>query len=568
MPRKSKSNVDGSGEKCGTIDSDSIDPFQYDSEDSDIIVPVRKRARRFIIEDDSDDEDSTYQQLSVQWFWEEKNNKPKIWKYTQTPGIRPEIQNQLGGSKKELDFFNIIFDNVFWDNIVQETNRYAEEITNCTHKRRIIDETWMPIDRDEIKVYFALCIIMAQVKKPKIQMNWSKRAIIETPIFRKCMPLRRFLQITRFLHFANNHASDNRDKLRKVKSVINYFNEKFKDVYVMEEDIAIDESLMKFKGRMSCKQFNPSKRARFGIKFYKLCESVSGYCYNFKIYSGNDKLNLDYSASESVVMELSQSILDRGHTLYIDSWYSSPKLFLTLVRNGTNVLGTVRCNRKNMPGDFVKEKLKKGDFIIRSCNGILALKWKDKRDVHILSTKHESAEMIAQNESYPSPIFKPKCIIDYNMGMIGIDRQDQVLASFPIMRKFVKGYRKIFFYMCDMALFNSYILHNKNSTAKKQNYTEYRLRIAEGLLQTVSLQNYNRQESSSNGDIPMRLQAQHWGHFPKHIDPTPLKKNPTRSCKVCTKHKKRSETTWECKNCRVALHVPHCFERYHTVEDY
>ncbi|KAK2579004.1 hypothetical protein KPH14_002069 [Odynerus spinipes] len=53
--------------------------------------------------------------------------------------------------------------------------------------------------------------------------------------------------------------------------------------------------------------------------------------------------------------------------------------------------------------------------------------------------------------------------------------------------------------------------------AKKQNYTEYRPRVAEGLLQTVPLQNYNRQEPLSNGDIPMRLQAQQWGHFPKHI---------------------------------------------------
>lgn len=388
---------------CTITDCDSVDPFEYDSEDSDIMVPVRKRPRRLIIEDDSDDEDSIYQQLSEQWFWEEKNNKPKIWKYIQTPGIRAAILDQLDGSKRELDFFNIMFDNVFWDNIVQETNRYAEKIISYKHTRKIIDETWIPVDCNEIKIYFALCIIMAQVKKPKIQMNWSKRAIIETPICRKSMSLRRFLQITRFLHFANNDVTDNRDKLRKVR---NYFNEKFKDVYVMEENIAIDESLMKFKGRMSCKQFNPLKRARFGIKFYKLCESASGYCYNFKIYSGNDKTNPDYSASETVVMELLKSILNKGHTLYIDNWYSSPKLFLTLVKNGINVLGTVRCNRKNMPGDFVKVKLKKRECIIRSCNGILALKWKDKRDVHIISTKHESAEMIAQNESHLNPTFK------------------------------------------------------------------------------------------------------------------------------------------------------------------
>lgn len=100
------------------------------------------------------------------------------------------------------------------------------------------------------------------------------------------MPLKRFLQITRFFHFVNNDTTDEIDKLRKVKSVVNYFNKKFKEVYVMEENIAIDKSLMKFKERMSYKQFNPSKR--FAIKFYKLYESSSAYCYNFKIYSGND----------------------------------------------------------------------------------------------------------------------------------------------------------------------------------------------------------------------------------------------------------------------------------------
>ncbi|XP_017795982.1 PREDICTED: piggyBac transposable element-derived protein 4-like [Habropoda laboriosa] len=501
MSVKRKSNIDDSSEKCVIIaDSDSVDPSDNDSDGSDIVLPVRKCPRKLIIEDDTDDEDSINHQLSKQWIWKEESNKPKIWEYMQTPGIGVAILDQLGRSKRELDFLYIMFDNVFWDNIVTETNRYAEQTIIDENKKKKIDETWIPVNSNEIKIYFALCIIMVQVKKPKIQMNWSKRAIIETPIFRKTMPLKRFLQITRFFHFANNDMTDKMDKLREVTPVINCFNKKFKEVYVMEENIAIDESLMKFKGRMSYRQFNPSKRARFGIKFYKLCESASGYCYNFKIYSRKDKTDLDYSASETVVMELSKSILNKGRTLYIDNWYSSPKLFLTLVENGTNV-GTVRFNRKNMPGDFVKAKLKKGECRIRSCNGILALKWKDKQDVHILSTKHESVEMTEQNGSQLTPTFKPKCIVDYNRGMIGIDRKDQILAGFPVMRKYLKGYRKIFSHIFDMALFNSYILYNKNNMEKKRNYTEYRLQTAEALLQNVPSQDYKRRGPLSRTEI-------------------------------------------------------------------
>ncbi|XP_076652740.1 piggyBac transposable element-derived protein 4 isoform X3 [Halictus rubicundus] len=285
MASKRKFSTDDGSEKCAFIgDSNLVDTSDNNSDSSNIVSPVRKRPKQLITEDDTDDE-LINRQLSERWFWKEENNKPKIWKYTQTPGIRVAILDQLGESKRELDVFDIMFDNVFWENIVTETNRYAERTIINENERRKIDESWTPVDCNEIKIYFALCIIMAQVKKPNIQMNWSKRAVIETPIFRKTMPLQRFLQITRFLHFSNNDTTDNMDKLRKVNPVINFFNKKFKEVYVMEDDIAIYESLMTFKGRVSSKQFSPSKRTRFGIKFSKLCESASSYCYDFQIYS-------------------------------------------------------------------------------------------------------------------------------------------------------------------------------------------------------------------------------------------------------------------------------------------
>ncbi|CAD1472353.1 unnamed protein product [Heterotrigona itama] len=563
MSSKRKFSVVEDSESCA--DNDSIDIFNSDNDsNSDILFPVRKCSKQLVIENDIDEERINHQ-LSEQWIWKEENNKPKIWNYTETPGIKVATLCQLGRNKRELDVFNIIFDNAFWENIVTETNRYAEQIINNKNKRRKIDDTWFPVDRDEIKVYFSLCIIIAQVKKPTVQMNWSRRAVVETPIFRKTMPLKRFLQITRCLHFANNDTSDNTDKLRTMKPVTNFFNQKFKEVYTMEEGIAIDESLMKFKGHMS-KQFNPSK-SRLGVKFCKLCESESGYCYDFKIYTGSDQINLNDSASQSV-MELLQPVLHRGHTLYLGDWYSSPELFATLVNSETNAVGTVRSDRGSMPRDFVKAKLKKGECRMRSCNGILALKWKDKRDVHIISTKHETAEMTEQNKSQFNHTCKPKCVIDYNKGMIGIERQDRMLACFPVMRKYTKGHRKVFFYVFDMALFNSYILFKKINAGKKQSYAEYRIEIAESLLKNVPLPEYKGRGRLSNGDLPLRLHAQHWGHFPKHIGPTPSKQKPSRACKVCTKHKKRSETTWECKKCQVALHVPECFERYHTIEDY
>lgn len=101
--------------------SDLIDILNSDSDSSDISLPVRKRCKRLIIEDDTDDEDhsnnSNNHQQSELWIWKEETNDPKIWNYTEIPGIKVTILSQL------------------------ETNRYANQIMNNENKRLKIDKT-------------------------------------------------------------------------------------------------------------------------------------------------------------------------------------------------------------------------------------------------------------------------------------------------------------------------------------------------------------------------------------------------------------------------------------------
>ncbi|CAK9810867.1 PiggyBac transposable element-derived protein 4 [Anthophora quadrimaculata] len=207
------------------------------------------------------------------------------------------------------------------------------------------------------------------------------------------MSLKRFTQISRCLHFVNNVTDCSNDHLHKIRPIINYWNDKFNKIFTPDQNISIDESLMRYKGRLMHKQFNPSKRARFGIKICKLCEANTGFCSKFKIYTGQDKIYPNDGASENVVMELAESVLNKRYTLYIGNWYSSPALFLRLHKQKTNVIGTVRNSRKNMSKDLATKKLKPGEHLYRTCNGLLALRWKDKRDVYMLTTKHASVEL-------------------------------------------------------------------------------------------------------------------------------------------------------------------------------
>lgn len=45
--------------------------------------------------------------------------------------------------------------------------------------------------------------------------------------------------------------------------------------YIPKQEKSIDESLIAYKGQLGGKQYIPSKKARFGIKLFQLCESGS-----------------------------------------------------------------------------------------------------------------------------------------------------------------------------------------------------------------------------------------------------------------------------------------------------
>ena len=100
----------------------------------------------------------------------------------------------------------------------------------------------------------------------------------------------RLLLLLKFLHFADNlqynAAGPERDKLYKLREVVNMMKDICGKVYAPGKNLSMDESLVVFKGRLSFKQVITSKRAGFGIKLYQLC-AFSGILLDFIVYHRN-----------------------------------------------------------------------------------------------------------------------------------------------------------------------------------------------------------------------------------------------------------------------------------------
>ncbi|XP_065309952.1 piggyBac transposable element-derived protein 4-like [Dermacentor albipictus] len=152
----------------------------------------------------------------------------------------------------------------------------------------------------------------------------------------------------------------------------------------------------------------------------------------------------------------------------------------------------------------------------------------------MLSTCHSSTDLTdtgKKGRKNGLPVLKPQVVIDYNRGMGGVDSEDQQLASFPIMRRYAKCYKKIF-YIMDIAVYNSYVLSAKAS-GKRLHYTDWRVNLAEEILEAAVLPRYHGRRKPPVVATPMRLQASKWAHFPRHIPPNKIKQNPSRLCLVC-----------------------------------
>jgi len=178
-------------------------------------------------------------------------------------------------------------------------------------------------------------------------------------------------------------------------------------------------------------------------------------------------------------------------------------------------------------------------------------------------------------------IKKPYAVVQYNKFMKGVDRADQYLSYYSVLRKTVKWSKKVVLYLLNCALFNAFCVYRTLNTNKKVKYKNFLHEVGRSWISEV------QDRSESNSDDLQLPEKQTTPRGPKQDPPCRLsgdfrihklekivgggegkRKYPARQCKVCAAHKKRSETRYICKICVVPLHKGSCFEKYHSVTNY
>lgn len=292
--------------------------------------------------------------------------------------------------------------------------------------------------------------------------HWSTDIAFRHLVIPDVMTEDRFDQLTTHLQFAHveEGAPLPEDRLWKLRPVVDSLNDSFRSSFVPGQDIAIDESLWKFSGRVAV---NATKRATFGLKVYRLCASTgsaAGYTSYFKVYVGQDRGDMPSSTKAVLQVIKTGGFLDQGYQLFVDDWYASPTLFHMLQARKTNAVGKARLNRRFMPKDL---GVREGRVDYRSSEtGLLALLWKNSA---MLSTVHTAA--MEGN--------KPLVVKDYNVGAT-----DLRPSWYRAAHRSRVWYRNVFFFLFDVAIVNAWAIHRALGGTKSQK--TFRSRLVSGLM--------------------------------------------------------------------------------------
>ncbi|CAH2321254.1 Hypothetical predicted protein [Pelobates cultripes] len=146
-------------------------------------------------------------------------------------------------------------------------------------------------NEDELRAFFGICLVMGYHVLPSIRDYWSTQPDLPVPVIANTMSRARIEAIRSALHFTNNEDMLPRthpqcDRAFKVRPLIEHFNRCFQAVRNPSKQQSIDEHLIKYKGQNIMKQYIRNKPVKWGFKLWCRCDAISGYLYQFGIYTG------------------------------------------------------------------------------------------------------------------------------------------------------------------------------------------------------------------------------------------------------------------------------------------
>lgn len=281
--------------------------------------------------------------------------------------------------------FDVFLDKQVVSMLTNYTNLYASQ-----HNRQA------NVTCQEIEIFIGVLILSGYNCLPRRRMFWENSPDTNNLLVSNAISRNRFEYIMSNFHCCNNETLDQTDKFAKVRPFFDIMNSKFLENAPHSEFHSIDEAMVPYFGRHSCKQFIKGKPIRYGFKFW-VGTTDRGYALWFEPYQGAgskiDEQYKDLGLGPSIILQYAKVLLSQGnfpYHLFFDNFFTTIPLLDELAKIGLRGTGTIRENRIGSTGLNAKKLLKKKnrgyyEYCCTSDNKIVVVNWNDNNIVSIAS---------------------------------------------------------------------------------------------------------------------------------------------------------------------------------------
>lgn len=143
--------------------------------------------------------------------------------------------------------------------------------------------------------------------------------------------------------------------------------------------------------------------------------------------------------------------------------------------------------KKSKENKKIDKNMNRGEFQFAIKKPISAVKWKDRKAVNFISSAHSPRQTSTVRRRLRNgtkiDVQCPKVVETYNKYMGGVDKFDQLKERYSIGRRSVKWWHRIFYFLLDLAIVNSYVLWKLQQPDKnKCDQLTFRIKLSRQLI--------------------------------------------------------------------------------------
>ena len=222
-------------------------------------------------------------------------------------------------------------------------------------------------------------------------------------------------------------------------------------------NVAIDEQLFPCRSRCPFIQYMPQKPAKFGIKFWLICDVDTYYALQAFPYTGKTD-RIEEGLCDHTVMKLMNPYFDTGLNVTTDNFFTNLSTAKKLKKHKITMVGTVHQNRKEIPEEIKldkKNKLYTSRYFFSASENIMMCLYKAKKakNVYLLSSMH-NVERVEEKD----PKRRPETILFYNETKGGVDTADEMIRRYSAKAASMRWPLAAFFNLLDIVCLDAYVI--------------------------------------------------------------------------------------------------------------